>query len=131
MRGDERRALQEVTEEYLYLLGLLKAVERPDTKTANNLEATYLLRLYASFESLLRSRLEIDDRENGRLTNMIQRLTGESVGYDPTDDGRSITWWRLLSRDRNRLAHGRTLQPAIGITRTRGLMEEYLAILKV
>lgn len=130
MRNDERRALGAVREEYAYLRDLLRNQENPNESATMNLEATYLIRLYATFEELLRRRLALVNDEV-TLVNCIQQLSGEDVGYDPANDGVSLAWWRLFRRDRNLLAHGRGLIPALNLPTTLTLMETYLSTLKV
>ena len=130
MRDDERQSLANVRNEYGYLDALLLTQTNPDPSTVRNLEATYLLRLYATFEAVLRNRLIVPEGEEPTLVNLVQRLSGESVGYDPANDGRAIAWWRLFRRDRNLLAHGHSLVPALSLDATRTLMTVYLAALK-
>lgn len=130
MRDDERRALASVRAEYVYLAALLLRQLDADVLVVRHLEATYLVRLYATFEGLLRRRLGLPIGDESTLVNLVQRLSGEAVGYDPANDGRALAWWRLFRRDRNPLAHGRSLVPAIGLDATRTLMEVYLSSLK-
>lgn len=127
MRDDERRALDAVREEYAYLNRLLLRQSDANPAVVRHLEATYLLRLYAGFEAILRRRLRLPTDDDRTLVNCIQRLSGENVGYDPAKDGNALAWWRLFRRDRNVLAHGRSLVPAIGLDATRTLMEVYLS----
>ena len=127
MRDDERRVLAGVRDEYAYLRRLVDDQPDADLLTALHLEATYLIRLYAGYEAILRRRLLLAPDDDSTLVNCIQRLSGETVGYDPTSGGRALAWWRLFRRDRNALAHGRSLVPAVGLDATRTLMEVYLS----
>ena len=133
MSEEDRLALTNVLEEFQRLRELVVAslAGRPNDATllraADTLEATYQLRMYAVFESILARR-----SVGGGIANYVQYEVGEERTLDPTFRERTgattIEWWKLLTRDRNALAHNDGRPPALSIGRTLDLLTSYLSM---
>ena len=98
-------------------------------RTLEALEATYQLRLYAVFEGILATR-----SRGKNVASYIQREVGELKTFDPAKPGQTIptiTWWSLLNRDRNALAHGQVVPPALSLPKTLEVMIGYLSMQRI
>ena len=94
-------------------------------QAAVHLEATYVMRLYAAFESILRRRAGITSDE-GKLVELIRRLVQEREMPDPVPPHSSISYWQLFRRDRNALMHGNATFPLLSVGQTFMQMEIFL-----
>jgi hypothetical protein len=130
----EAEALSEVRIEMEAVEGALTATleRRPrDLRidlAAGRLEKTYLLRLYATFEGLLRTRLGLPDNDKSGLANVIQQIADGLTTWDPAKPEIQVTWWELFTRDRNLLAHGNLKPPALSLNVTGQQMESFLSL---
>jgi len=95
------------------------------TLALERLETTFMLRLYATFEGLLRARIGPSVGVSEGLTNLVQRLAGEGSTHDPATAA-EMPWWELFRRDRNPLMHGRTNPPALSMNITISQMQIFL-----
>jgi len=89
MTEKERQSLEEVRKE---MDGTSRSLRnflerRPGESGAalalERLETTYMLRLYATFEGVLRARMGSTVGDSEGLTNLVQRLAGEGPANDP------------------------------------------------
>jgi len=89
MTEAERQSLEEVRRE---ISGVRRSLSdllerRPMESDAGlaleRLETTYMLRLYATFEGLLRTRLSATVADSEGLVNLVQRVAQEGLAYDP------------------------------------------------
>lgn len=90
------------------------------------LEPTYQLRMYVVFEGILAAR-----SQGGGIANYVQFEVGEARTFDPATPETpvpNIEWWRLLSRDRNALAHEEGRPTALSIAETLKALTSYLAM---
>ena len=131
MTERERLALEEVRREQDTAVRVLREVleRRPNDQdaglVASRLGTTYMLRLYATFEGLLRSRLGSVVQNDEGLTNLVQRIAREGATHDPATNT-VAAWWSLFRRDRNPLMHGRQVPPAWSINITLRQMQVFL-----
>ena len=131
MTDTERSALSEVRREReASERALAETIRRRPNEmdvalALGRLETTYLLRAYATFEGLLRSRLGAATPTDAGLTNLVQQIAGEDEGFDPATQAMDA-WWKLLRRDRNPLMHGRHAPPAWDLNITIRQFETFL-----
>ena len=129
MNEADRVALYTVLNAYKTLADLLSRSlrERPNDvgflEARAQLEPAFQLRVYAVFESILANRAV-----GTGIATYVQWEVGESTAPDPIPPHRDIPWWKLLQRDRNRLAHGNLVPPALSLSNTVRLFESYLAM---
>lgn len=130
--GRDRLALAEILLQFQKVDEVLTAhsATSPNDETLARslitLEPTYQLRMYVVFESILAARAP-----GHGIANYVQYEVGESRTFDPAVPGAAsptVEWWRLLSRDRNTLAHEDGRPTALSIAETLKLLTSYLSM---